>query len=164
MSNAKYLAFDTPNTKKPLSSGVLNAIIFGINEQCNLKFETSQIVKLILFFYSGGTCFLFFLFFLSFSFSPFFPISHFCFEPPTISLLSLSLSLSRCLCLPLQRNPGRRIKPSQSLLQWFFFWVDFAVVVWVMDLAFLIVVVWVVGRGFGSLIDWLGWGFGPLFF
>jgi len=27
MSNAKYLAFDTPNTKKPLSSGVLNAKI-----------------------------------------------------------------------------------------------------------------------------------------
>ena len=97
MSNAKYLAFDTPNTKKPLSSGVLNAIIFGINEQYNLKFETSQIVELILFFYSGGTCFLFFLLFLSFSFSPFFPISHFCFEPPTISLLSLSLSVSASL-------------------------------------------------------------------
>ena len=155
MSNAKYLAFDTPNTKKPLSSGVLNAIIFGINEQCNLKFETSQIVKLILFFYSGGTCFLFFLFFLSFSFSPFFPISHFCFEPPTISLLSLSLS-------PMKPRPEHQAKPISIAVV--FFLVDFAVVVWFMDLTFLIVVVWVVGRGFGSLIDWLGWGFGPLFF
>ena len=39
VSNAKYLAFDTPNSKKSLSSCILNAIIFGIDEQCNLKFE-----------------------------------------------------------------------------------------------------------------------------
>ena len=32
MSNAKYLAFDIPNTKKPLSLDVLNAKIFGIDE------------------------------------------------------------------------------------------------------------------------------------
>ena len=32
VSNAKYLAFDIPNTKKPLSLDVLNAKIFGIDE------------------------------------------------------------------------------------------------------------------------------------
>ena len=37
-SNVKYLAFDTPNTKKSLTSGILNAKIFGMDEQCNLKF------------------------------------------------------------------------------------------------------------------------------
>ena len=37
VSNAKYLAFDTQNTKKPLSSGVVNAKIFGMSEQYALK-------------------------------------------------------------------------------------------------------------------------------
>ena len=32
MSNAKYLAFDTPNTKKSLALDVLNAKIFGMSE------------------------------------------------------------------------------------------------------------------------------------
>ena len=32
VSNAKYLVFDTPNSKNPLPSIVLNAIIFGIDE------------------------------------------------------------------------------------------------------------------------------------
>ena len=63
------------------------------NAISNLRTHCSQIIKLILFFYSGGPRFLFFLFFLSFSFLSFFLVSHSCFEPPTISLLSLSLSL-----------------------------------------------------------------------
>ena len=63
---------------------------------------------------------------------------------------------------PMKPRPEHQAKPISIAVV--FFLVDFAVVVWVMDLAFLIVVVWVVGRGFGSLIDWLGWGFGPLFF
>ena len=37
--NAKYLAFDTLNTKKPLSLGVVNAKIFSMSEQYNLKYE-----------------------------------------------------------------------------------------------------------------------------
>ena len=41
VSNAKYLALDTLNSKKPPPSSVLNAIIFGIDEQCNLIFETA---------------------------------------------------------------------------------------------------------------------------
>ena len=57
----------------------------------NLRPHCSQIVKLILFFYSGGARFLLFLFSLSFSFPSFFPVSYSCSEPPTISLLSLSL-------------------------------------------------------------------------
>ena len=35
------LAFDTPNSKKSLPSRVVNAVIFGIDEQYNLKFETA---------------------------------------------------------------------------------------------------------------------------
>ena len=67
VSNAKYLAFDTPNSKKPPSSSVLNAIIFGIDEQCNLIFETALYTncKTYIIFYSGGVHFLFFLLFLS---------------------------------------------------------------------------------------------------
>ena len=54
MSNAKFLAFDTPNTKKPLSSGVLNAKIFCMSKQYNLKYGSIRIrmVKVLLFFYS----------------------------------------------------------------------------------------------------------------
>ena len=40
MSNAKYLAFDTPNIKKPLSSSVVDAKIFGMSEQYALKYES----------------------------------------------------------------------------------------------------------------------------
>ena len=73
MSNAKYLAFDTPNSKKPSLSSVLNAIIFGIDEQCNHKFETALFSNgktYIIFLFRWGPLFLFFfsfLFFLSFS-------------------------------------------------------------------------------------------------
>ena len=114
----------------------------------NLRPYGSQIVKLILFFYSDGTFFFFLVFLISLSF---FPVSHSCSKPPTIYVLSLSLSLSlptRRLCLPLRRKPSRSIKPSRSLSQWFFFFffvcdlmVDSAVVVWIMDLAF-----WVISR------------------
>ena len=38
--NAKYLAFDTPNTKKHLIAGVLNAKTFGTSEQYRSKFGT----------------------------------------------------------------------------------------------------------------------------
>ena len=53
-SNAKYLAFDTLNTKKSLPSGVLNTKIFGMSEQYNLKNESvrTKVVKVLLFFYS----------------------------------------------------------------------------------------------------------------
>ena len=67
VSNPKYLAFDTPNSKKPHPSSVLNAIIFGIDEQCNLIFETALFTncKTYIIFYSVGRHFLFFLLFLS---------------------------------------------------------------------------------------------------
>ena len=57
VSNAKYLTFGTPNTKKPLSSGVLNAKIFGIDKQCNLKFESVLFMHcktFIIIFICGG--------------------------------------------------------------------------------------------------------------
>ena len=40
MSNVKYLAFDTPNTKKSLLLGIINAKIFDSSEQYNLKYES----------------------------------------------------------------------------------------------------------------------------
>ena len=40
VSNAKYLAFGTPYTKKPLIIGVLNVKIFGMSQQYNLKNES----------------------------------------------------------------------------------------------------------------------------
>ena len=66
MSNAKYLAFDTPNSKKHPPSSVLNSIIFGIDEQCNLIFETALFTncKTYNIFLFSGTHFLFFLLFL----------------------------------------------------------------------------------------------------
>ena len=53
VSNAKYLAFGTPNTKKLLSSGVLNAKIFGMDEQCNLKFMNCKIFTIFFLFVVG---------------------------------------------------------------------------------------------------------------
>ena len=54
VSNVKYLAFDTPNTKKPLSWGVLNTKIFYMSEHYYLKYRSirTTIVKVLLFFYS----------------------------------------------------------------------------------------------------------------
>ena len=54
MLNAKYLVFDTLNTKKPFSSGVLNAKIFSMSEQYNLKYGRirTRMVKVLLVFYS----------------------------------------------------------------------------------------------------------------
>ena len=40
MSNAKYLAFGTPNTKKHLPTGVVNAKTFGTSEQYRSKYGT----------------------------------------------------------------------------------------------------------------------------
>ena len=54
VSNVKYLTFDTPNTKKPLSWGVLNTKIFYMSEHYYLKYRSirTTIVKVLLFFYS----------------------------------------------------------------------------------------------------------------
>ena len=60
-SAVKYLAFDTLNFKKPFSSSILNAIIFGIDEQCNLKFETALFTRsksYIIFLFRWGSLFL----------------------------------------------------------------------------------------------------------
>ena len=138
----------------------------------NLRPHCSQIVKLILFFYSGGARFLLFLFSLSFSFPSFFPVSHSCSEPPTISLLFLSLlDVSASLFDETQAGALSQADLYRSGFFFCYLMVDLAVVVWVMDLVFQIGVQWCcVGCGlrfqvgFGSLIDQLGWGFRPLFF
>ena len=105
-----HLAFDTSNTKKLLTSGILNTKIFGIDEQCNLKFEIALFTncKTYVIFLSGGSAFFSSYFF----FLPCLSCSNF--EPPTISLLFLSPS-AQLLCLPLWRNPSQSIKPSRSL-------------------------------------------------
>ena len=61
------IAFDTPNSKKLPPSSVLNVIIFGIDEQCNLIFETALFTncKTYIIFLFSGAHFLFFLLFLS---------------------------------------------------------------------------------------------------
>ena len=73
------LAFDTPNSKKSLPSRVVNAVIFGIDEQYNLNFETALFTncKTYNIFLFSGARFNFFLFF-SFSFPCLYSISHSC--------------------------------------------------------------------------------------
>ena len=53
MSNAKYLAFDTPNTKNQPSSDISNLKIFDTWLQYRLIFETvrTNVPKLLLLFY-----------------------------------------------------------------------------------------------------------------
>ena len=86
MLNAKYLVFDTLNTKKPFSSGVLNAKIFSMSEQYNLKYGRirTRMVKVLLVFYS-------LLSLLSHHFIPFFLSSHSSLDIPINSSLLLSL-------------------------------------------------------------------------
>ena len=128
VSNAKYLAFDTPTSKKALPSNMVNAIIFGISEQCGLKFKTALFTnckRYIILLFRGAR----FLFLLLFSF--FFPslssTSHSCLRASNhFSAFSLSLSLYLTFCLPLRWNPGRSIKASWSLSQWFFFFFFFS--------------------------------------
>ena len=65
-------AFDTPNSKKSLSSRVVNAVIFGIDEQYNLKFETAlftncKTYNIFLFSRARFNFFLFFFFLISLS-------------------------------------------------------------------------------------------------
>ena len=59
--NVKYLVFNTLNSKKLFSSSVLNAIIFIIDEQCNLQFETALLTNcktyIIIFIQVGSTFF-----------------------------------------------------------------------------------------------------------
>ena len=117
MSTVKYLTFDTLNSKKPLSSSILNVIIFGIDEQCNLKLKTVRftIVKLILFFYSDGAFFFFF------------GLSHFLVFLPYLSFLlwasnHFSLSLS-----PTKPRPEHQAKSIFIAMVFFFFfslWFD----------------------------------------
>ena len=100
----------------------------------------------------------------------FFCLSHFLVFLPYLSfLLWASNHFSLSLSLSLWQNPGRSIKPSGSLSQWFFFFfffffflvcdlmVDSAVVVWIIDLAF-----WVISRPgfqFGHILVGLWFGF-----
>ena len=104
----------------------------------NLRPYGSQIVKLILFFYSDGA-----FFFWSFSFpclSSLSLILALSFQP----FLSLSLSLTK----PRPQHQAKSIFIAMVFFFFFFFFflvcdlmVDSAVVVWIMDLAF-----WVISR------------------
>ena len=82
-----FLAF---LTQELAPSRVLNAIIFGIDEQCNLIFETALFTnyKIYIFFYSGGAHFLFFFVFLISTSS----LSHH-FSALSLPLLDISTSL-----------------------------------------------------------------------
>ena len=129
VSNVKYLTFDTPNSKKPLSSSILNAIIFYNDEQCNLKFETALFTNCkthIIFLLRWGPLFFFLVFLPCLSFL-LWASNHF-------SDVSLSLSLSD------ETQAGASSQANLYRNGFFFFFfslmVDSVVVVWVMDLAF----------------------------
>ena len=116
----------------------------------NLRPYGSQIVKLILFFYSDGTFFFFF------------GLSHFLVFLPYLSFLlwaSNHFSLSLSLTKP---RPEHQAKSIFITMVFFFFlvcdlMVDSAMVVWIMDLAF-----WVISRlgfQFGHILVGLWFGF-----
>ena len=133
----------------------------------NLRPHYSQIVKFILFFYSGGAHFLFFLLFLSFSF-PFLPCLSFLLWANHFSALSLSrcsTSLPPSLMKPRPEHQAKLISIAVVSFYFFFFFfflvcdlmVDSAVVEWVMDLVF-----WVISRlgfRFGHILVGLWFGF-----
>ena len=98
------------------------------NEISNLRPHCSQIVKLILFFYSGGAHFLFFFLFLSLIFvSSHFRFSFLSFSflscsEPTISLLSLSLCSTSLPPSPMKPRWEHQAKPiSIAAISFFFF-------------------------------------------
>ena len=106
----KILFFLVFLTQKLAPSNVLNGIIFTIDEQCNLIFETTLFTNCkpyIIFLFSGAHFLFFFVFLISVP----------CF---TISLLSLSPSARR-LYLPLRQNSCQSIKPTYSLISFSFF-------------------------------------------
>ena len=97
----KFLFFLAFLTQKLAPSNVLNDIIFAIDEQCNLIFETILFTnrKSYIIFLFSGAHFLFFFFFL---------ISVSCF---TISLLSLSLCSSSLPPSPTKPKLKHQAKP-----------------------------------------------------
>ena len=136
VSNAKYLALDTPNSKKPPPSSVLNAIIFGIDEQCNLIFETTLFTncKTYNIFLFNGVHFLFFLLFL---FPPHFflsiqsqPSSFLFFSLSPVPLFSLSGFVIDILELASAFLAGVEIGKARPLC-WLFLWLGW-VLWWVL--------------------------------
>ena len=123
VSNVKYLAFDTPNTKKPLSWGALNTKIFYMSEHYYLKYRSirTTIVKVLLFFYS-----LFSLF--SHHFIPFFFFSSLSFflkhsYQPISSSFTLFSSHCCCFSLSLLTLPSHllNLMPIFVVVGFFFF-------------------------------------------
>ena len=95
MLNAKYLAFDTPNNKKPISSGVVNAKKFGMIEQYTIKRAYRQkCFNDLIFFYSFFSPLS--LHYIHFSSLSFF-LRHHAF--PFFSSFTLFSSQSRCFSL-----------------------------------------------------------------
>ena len=95
MLNAKYLAFDTPNNKKPISSGVVNAKKFGMIEQYTIKRAYRQkCFNDLIFCYSLFTL-------LSYHFMHFSSLSFFLRHQtfPFFSSFTLFSSQSRCFSL-----------------------------------------------------------------
>ena len=145
------------------------------NEISNLRPHCSQIVKLILFFYSGGAHFLFFFLFLSLIFvSSHFRFSFLSFSflscsEPTISLLSLSLCSTSLPPSPMKPRSEHQAKPISIAASSFFFFfflvcdlmVYSAVVVWVCDLVLDGYGLWWADGGgylFNGFLRWTGGG------
>ena len=152
---------------------MVNDIIFGISEQCRLKFKTALFTNckryIILLF--RGARFLFLLLF-SFSFPSLSSTFHSCSESlqPLLCFLSLPLPLLDILPpSPTKPRPEHQGKLISIAMVFFFLVCDLmlnsAVVMWVMDLAFWVVVwcalgilwIWVRGSTFVNYRrDWCG--------
>ena len=124
VSNVKYLAFDTPNTKKPLSWGVLNTKIFYMSEHYYLKYRSirTTIVRVLLFFYSLFSPLFhhFILFFLSSLITFLISFSLILYQPLLFSFFTLFSAHSRCFSLFLSALPCHLL----NLISIFFFFRD----------------------------------------
>ena len=162
MPNAKYLAFSTPSTKKRVTSSVLNAKIFSIDEQYCVQIWNGNGKKKI-----GFILFLFFILSLSLSCfsqltSPFFlSLSNLAILPPSCrSRHSRRWWWSLCVVMDYSRSLTMVVVVScgfESLRWWWCWWVLMVVMV-LMDFD---------GGGGGGGGDefwvwwwWYGWVFG----
>ena len=117
VSNAKYLAFSTPNTKNKPSWGVSNAKNFGTLLQYRLKYETvwTKMAK----FYIIIILFTFSLSSSQISLSPSSHLSHLCLLYSSSIACRSPKATTRCRCSPLathlRRSPADRLCHSPKI-------------------------------------------------
>ena len=119
------MAFGTPNPKKSLISGILNAKIFGMSEQYNLKIRSvrTKMVKFLIFFYSlfSPLSHHFILFFLSSLITFLISFSLILYQPRLFSFFTLFSAHSRCFSLFLSALPCHLLNLISIFFFFFFF-------------------------------------------